>query len=391
MNPVKAIDSLRLAVAIVLILSLISFGFHLSDTVAFKLFSRLGLYSAIELWGQEEALKEAYFYKKLDNQAVQCQLCPRGCVLTPGKRGFCQARQNRNGKLFSLVYGRPCSIHIDPIEKKPLFHFLPATPAFSVATVGCNLKCLFCQNWQISQVGPEAVSAAYIGPRELIDQVKQSGAPAIAYTYTEPTVFYEYMLDVAKLAHAEGIRNVMHSNGYINPEPLRELCRYLDAANIDLKGFRQKYYREMTQGNLDSVLESLIILKQEGIWVEITNLILPGLNDDKESITEMCLWIKNNLGSDVPLHFSRFHPMYKMLSLNPTPIATLEKAKAIAEACGLKYVYIGNVPGHAAESTYCPKCGKPVIRRSGYAILGVDLDEQGKCKNCQEGISGVWR
>jgi len=338
----------------------------------------------------QEPLKEAYFYQKLENQVVQCQLCPRRCVIQPGKRGFCQVRENRDGKLFSLVYGRPCSVHIDPIEKKPLFHFLPASSAFSIATVGCNLKCLFCQNWQISQARPEDVESVYLEPQELVRRVRQAGSPTIAYTYTEPVIFYEYMLDTAKLAKEQGIRNIMHSNGHINEEPLRQLCKYLDAANIDLKGFSQKFYNEMSLGNLDSVLKTLKILKEEGVWVEITNLILPGHNDDTETIAKMCLWIKENLGGDTPVHFSRFWPMYKMLSLNPTPIATLEKARKIAKDCGLKYVYIGNIPGHIGESTYCPNCGKVIIKRSGYSILGVNLDEQGRCKFCEENISGVW-
>ena len=225
----------------------------------------------------------------------------------------------------------------------------------------------------------------------MIIRVKATDSPTIAYTYTEPVIFYEYMLDTAKLAKAQGIRNIMHSNGYINEEPLRKLCKYLDAANIDLKGFTQKYYSEMTAGHLNPVLEALKILKQEGVWVEITNLLLPGLNDDTQTIIKMCLWIKENLGDDVPIHFSRFRPMYKMLSLSSTPITTLEKARSIAQDCGLKYVYIGNVPGHIAESTYCPGCGEVVIKRSGYSVLGVNLDEQGRCKFCQEKISGVWK
>jgi pyruvate formate lyase activating enzyme len=247
------------------------------------------------------------------------------------------------------------------------------------------LDCVFCQNWQISQARPEEVNYTYLEPEELIEKVKKSGTTIIAYTYTEPTIFYEYMYDTA------GIKNVMHSNGHINEEPLRQLCKYLDAANIDLKGFSQKYYGEMTLGNLDSVLRALKILKEEGVWVEVTNLILPGYNDDEETIIKMCLWIKENLGDDVPVHFSRFWPMYKMLSLNPTPIAALEKARRIALDCGLKYVYIGNVPGHLGENTYCPSCGKAVIKRSGYAILEVNLDEEGRCKYCGEKISGVWQ
>jgi len=354
-------------------------------------FGLIGICFSLSYLLAQEPGKEAYFYQKLENQVVQCQLCPRRCVIPPGKRGFCRVRENRNGRLFSLVYARPCAIHIDPIEKKPLFHFLPGSLVFSIATASCNLRCLFCQNWQISQVKPEQVNSVYLEPQELISRVKATDSPTIAYTYTEPVIFYEYMLDTAKLAKAQGIRNIMHSNGYINEEPLRKICKYLDAANIDLKGFTQKYYSEMTAGHLDPVLEALKILKQEGVWVEITNLLLPGLNDNTQIIIKMCLWIKENLGDDVPIHFSRFRPTYKMLSLSPTPITTLEKARSIARDCGLKYVYIGNVPGHIAESTYCPGCGEVVIKRSGYSVLEVNLDEQGRCKFCQEKISGVWK
>jgi pyruvate formate lyase activating enzyme len=337
----------------------------------------------------QEKLKEASFYQTLEDKAVQCLLCPRRCIIPDKKRGFCGVRENRAGILYSLVYAKPCTINIDPIEKKPLFHFLPSTAAFSIATVGCNLKCKFCQNWQISQARPEETGYVYLEPADLVKKAKASGAPTIAYTYTEPTVFYEYMLDIARIAKKEGIRNVMHSAGHINEEPLRQLCKYLDAANIDLKGFSEKYYNEMSLGHLDSVLQTLKILKQEGVWVEITNLVLPGYNDDEGTIRKMCLWIKENLGEGVPLHFSRFWPMYKLTALSPTPLETLEKARKIALGCGLKYVYIGNVPGNDAENTYCPKCNKAVIKRSGYTILEVNL-ENGRCKFCGEEISGVW-
>jgi len=379
----KALANLKLILALVLFLSLLSLCFYLPDLLA-------PLKNSHIAGSAQERLKEAYFYKKLDNHGVQCQLCPRKCIIQPGKRGYCEVRENRNGVLYSLVYAKPCAIHIDPIEKKPFFHFLPSSYALSVATAGCNLDCVFCQNWQISQARPEEVKYTYLEPEELIERVRKSGTTTIAYTYTEPTVFYEYMYDTAKLARAGGIRNVMHSNGHINEEPLRQLCKYLDAANIDLKGFSKKYYSEMSQGDLDSVLKTLKILKEEGVWVEITNLILPGYNDDDETIIKMCLWIKENLGDGVPVHFSRFWPMYKMLSLNPTPLATLEKARKIALDCGLKYVYIGNVPGHEGENTYCPGCGKAVVKRSGYSILEENLDEQGRCKFCGEKIPGVW-
>jgi pyruvate formate lyase activating enzyme len=235
------------------------------------------------------------------------------------------------------------------------------------------------------------VEFTYLEPQELVKKVKASGRPTIAYTYNEPTIFYEYMLETAKLAREQGIKNVMHSNGYINEEPLRQLAKYLDAANIDLKGFTDDYYANLTEGTLDPVLQSLKILKQEGVHLELTNLILPGYNDDEKSIIRMCLWIKENLGADTPLHFSRFLPWnaYKLTALSPTPIETLERARQIALDCGLKYVYIGNVGGHPAENTYCPRCKKIVIKRAGYMVSEINL-ENGKCKFCGERIEGVW-
>jgi pyruvate formate lyase activating enzyme len=337
----------------------------------------------------KDNLKEALFYQKLDNKAVQCQLCPRYCFIANGARGFCQARENRDGTLYTLVYAKPVAIHIDPMEKKPLFHFLPSTPVFSIATAGCNLRCKFCQNWEISQAKPEEVDYVYLEPKDLISKVKESGSPSIAYTYSEPTIFYEYMLETAKLAKLFGIKNVMHSAGYINEEPLRRLAKYMDAANIDLKGFSNDYYARMCEATLEPVLNSLKILKQEGVHLEITNLVLPGYNDDPDTITKMCLWIKENLGPDTPLHFSRFFPMYKLINLSPTPVEALEKARKIALGCGLRYVYIGNVAGGAAENTYCPKCKELLIERKGYFVLQNNIKD-GKCKFCDEKIAGVW-
>ncbi|MFH1128423.1 MAG: AmmeMemoRadiSam system radical SAM enzyme [Candidatus Omnitrophota bacterium] len=334
--------------------------------------------------------KEALFYKKLDSKTVQCHLCPRFCVISDGKRGYCRIRENNGGILYTLSFAKPVSLNaLDPIEKKPLFHFLPGTKTFSLSTAGCNLNCKFCQNWEISQKAPEEVEFVYLEPQELIDKVKASGLNIIAYTYTEPTIFYEYMLETAKLAKAGGIRNVMHSNGFINPEPLQQLAQYLDAANIDLKGFSDDYYVKMCAGTLAPVLASLKILKQEGVHLEITNLVLPSYNDDADSTKKMCLWIKENLGADTPLHFSRFWPMYKLAQLNPTPIETLQRLRQAALGCGLKYVYIGNIGTNPAENTYCPKCGKIVIGRRGYFIVENNIID-GKCKFCAERISGVW-
>lgn len=337
-----------------------------------------------------EQLKEASFYQKLERNSVQCQLCPRRCLVADGERGFCGVRQNRKGVLYTLVYAKPVAIHIDPIEKKPLFHFLPSSTAYSIATAGCNLKCKFCQNWEISQSRPEEVEYVYLEPKDLVKKVKDSGSPTIAYTYSEPTIFYEYMLETARLARQEGLRNIMHSNGYINEAPLRALAKYLDAANIDLKGFSEDYYAKLTSGTLSPVLNSLKVLKEEGVHIEITTLLLSGFNDDEGTLKKMCLWIKENLGPDTPLHFSRFFPMYKLTSLNPTPVESLEKARQIAIQCGLKYVYIGNIPAGPAENTCCPKCKNIIIERRGYFIVQNNLKD-GKCKFCGEKISGIWK
>ena len=348
------------------------------------------LFSLTTSLSASEKLKEASFWQKLKDKVLQCQLCPRSCVIPDGKRGFCGVRENQNGTLYTLVYAKPVAIHIDPIEKKPLFHFLPSTSAFSIATTGCNLKCKFCQNWEISQAKPEDVEYTYIEPKELVEKALESGAPTIAYTYTEPTIFYEYMLETAKLAKQRGLRNMMHSNGYIQEVPLRQLCKYLDAANIDLKGFSDEYYAKLTEGTLEPVLRSLKILREVGVHLEITNLILPGFNDDEETIKKMCLWIKDNLGVNTPVHFGRFFPLYKLANLNPTPVETLEKARQIALECGLKYVYIGNVAGNPAENTFCPRCKKIVIGRKGYFVTENNIID-GKCKFCREEIKGIWK
>lgn len=349
----------------------------------------ISIFFVFPLKSFSEELHEASFYKKQNDGFVNCRLCPRLCVIALGKRGFCGVRENRGGILYSLVYGRPCSVHIDPIEKKPLFHFLPGSKAFSIATVGCNLKCKFCQNWQISQADVDDVQAIDLSPQELVRKVKESGAKVIAYTYSEPTIFYEYMLDIAKLAKKDGIKNVMHSAGFINEEPLRGLIPYLDAANIDLKGFDDKFYKDLTFGRLEDVLRTLKILKEKGVWLEITNLLLPGLNDDPGQIRRMCEWIRDNLGPETPLHFSRFWPMYELANLSPTPVEELIEARKIALDTGLKYVYIGNVAGNSAENTYCPKCGRVVVKRSGYVIEEINLKD-GKCEYCSEVIDGIW-
>jgi len=331
----------------------------------------------------------AAYWESLDDSFVRCGLCPRRCVVPPGGRGYCEVRENRDGVYYTLTYGNPCALHVDPIEKKPFYHFLPTTTAFSIATAGCNLDCKFCQNWHISQARPEELANYDLPPEELVAAAVRSGAPSIAYTYSEPTIFYEYMLECAKLAHDSGLRNVYHSNGYIQPEPLRELAVYLDAANVDLKGFTEDYYREMSNASLAPVLRSLKILKEEGVHLEITTLLVPGANDDPEMLTEMCRWIVDNLGATVPVHFSRFHPQHRLRNLPPTPVERLDRAREIALREGLRYVYVGNVPGHEANSTYCPACSTELIHRIGYSVE-VTAMETGRCSACGAAVDGVW-
>ena len=333
--------------------------------------------------------KEAMFYKKLDENSIQCRLCPRNCILKNGMRGFCRAREPKGGKHYTLVYGNPTAVHIDPIEKKPFFHFLPATSVFSIATAGCNFRCKNCQNWQISQSTPEETYNQYLPPEAVVEAAIKSKCPAISYTYTEPTVFYEYMYDTAKIAKARGIRNVYHSNGSINPEPAEELSLYLDAANIDLKGFTQEFYSKLPEGDLETVLNTIKILRKNRVHIEITNLIVPSFSDDMKTIRNMCRWIRDEVGKDTPLHLSRFYPTYKLNNLSPTPIKTLEEARKAAMEEGLQYVYIGNVAGHEGENTYCPRDGKILIRRIGYQILENNI-VNGKCKFCGLDIPGVW-
>jgi pyruvate formate lyase activating enzyme len=351
---------------------------------------------ALPQTSKAEALKKGLiktklspYFISLEGGEIQCELCPKHCRVSKGKRGACKVRENRDGKYYSLVYGNPCAVNLDPIEKKPFFHVLPATGSFSIATAGCNFQCKFCQNWEISQVPPEEVYGIDFPPEMVVEKAKEVKARSIAYTYVEPTIFFEYMLDTGQLAKKAGLLNVCHSNGFVNPDPLRSLCKVLDAANIDLKGYTESYYQEVCSGELAPVLESLKILKKEKVHVEITNLVIPTKNDEMSVIKEMCLWIRKELGPDTPLHFSRFYPLYKLRSLPPTPVSTLEKARAVASSVGLEYVYVGNVPGHEGENTYCPKCKKLLIQRTGYMIGEVHL-KGGKCGYCGKPIPGIW-
>jgi pyruvate formate lyase activating enzyme len=329
------------------------------------------------------------YYTSLGGGEIQCELCPKRCSLSNGKRGYCGVRENRDGKCYTLVYGNPCAIHLDPIERNPFFHVLPGTTSLSVATAGCNFECKFCQTWEISQASPEDVYSYDIPPETIVKKAREMGAHSVAYTFVEPVIFYEYMLDIGSLAKKAGLLSVIHSNGFINPGPLQNLCTVLDAANIDLKGFTESFYRELCDGELSPVLETLKALKQKGIHLEITNLIIPFKNDKMSMVREMCLWVKRELGADTPVHFSRFYPLYKLKNLPPTAVSTLEKARAVALSAGLEYVYIGNVPGHEGENTFCPRCKNMVIQRTGYMIGEMHLKE-GKCGYCGKPVPGIW-
>jgi pyruvate formate lyase activating enzyme len=333
-------------------------------------------------------MKEAMFYEKSEDNKVHCLLCPQNCHISEGKRGFCRVRENRKGKLYSLVYAAPCSTAIDPVEKKPLFHFLPGSTSYSIGTAGCNLRCQWCQNWEISQANPEDVYSIEYSPEQIIANAVDSNCKSISYTYTEPTIFYEYVYDCAKLAHKKGLKNIMVTNGFINQEPLKKLYKYIDAANIDLKAFSDEYYRKICSARLQPVLDAIKAVKKMGVWVELTTLVVPTLNDSDAEITRMCEWIKNEVGSDVPLHFSRFFPCYKIKNLPPTPEDTLIRLKKIADK-SLDYVYVGNIHIENTENTICPKCRTDNVMRSAFTVLSNKITN-GRCVKCGNKIPGVW-
>lgn len=331
---------------------------------------------------------EARFYRRLASNVVQCGLCPRECVVADGQRGYCNVRENRRGTYYTLTHSQICTAHIDPIEKKPFFHFRPGTTAFSVSTGGCNVNCKFCQNWEISQVPLEKLQRQRATPNDLARAASEHQCPNLAFTYSEPIVATEYYLDTAEAGHALGIRSVFVSNGFVRPEPLQRLCDRMDAIKIDLKGFTEKYYREVVNAELRPVMDTLVAIRKRGVLLEIVYLVVPTLNDSEADLRAMARWVRAELGVDVPLHFSRFFPLYRLRNLPPTPLETLERAKAICDAEGLHYVYIGNVPGHPAENTYCPKCRKMVIERVGLTTRKVKLNN-GRC-SCGQKIPGVW-
>jgi len=339
--------------------------------------------------GTEEPLPVSYCHIPHTGTYVQCNLCPIRCIIADGERGHCRVRENRGGRLYSMVYGNPCAVHVDPIEKKPFYHYLPTAPAFSLATAGCNLRCLYCQNWQISQVAPEEIQNADLPPEDVVYHASQQHAPVIAYTYSEPTIFYEYMVDTARLAREAGLRNVVISAGFISREPLLELCQVVDAIKIDLKGYDEEFYRDVCEGELGPVLDAIRTIYESGTHLEIVNLVVPTLNDSLEQLRALARWVARDLSPDVPLHFSRFHPQYKLTNLPPTPVETLERAREVSLEEGVRFVYMGNVPGHPGNHTYCPFCGETLVVRQGFSVAEYHL-QGGACAYCGEPISGVW-
>ena len=337
----------------------------------------------------EGSLHEAMWYEKLAGGMVHCTLCPNSCRLPEGKIGLCRVRKNVGGKLYSLSYGQLASAHVDPVEKKPFYHVLPGSKAFSLATPGCNMRCLFCQNWEISQAFPWEVRTTAATPEQVVAEALRSGAQSIAFTYSEPTIFYEYMLDIAKLAKAKGLKTLVISNGYICPGPLKELLPFIDAYKVDFKAFDPAFYAELTGGNRDAVLQTMKIIRASGVWLEVVNLLVTGKNDDEKQVRALARWVKENLGDDVPLHFSRFFPMHKLANLPPTPVETVLRAREIAMEEGLKYVYCGNIPSDAGDSTHSPKTGQIVIERQGYFVVRNDLVD-GVAPDGEK-IPGVWK
>jgi pyruvate formate lyase activating enzyme len=334
--------------------------------------------------------KEALLYEKLPDNRVRCHLCAHRCLIAEGGLGICQVRENENGTLYTLVYGRTISQHVDPIEKKPLYHFYPGSTAYSIATPGCNFRCAWCQNWEISQMPRlEHLIAGYeASPEQLVEQAQQAGCQSIAYTYTEPTIFFEYAYDTACLAQAAGLANVFITNGYMTAEMLETIAPYLDAANVDLKAFRDQTYRKYIGARLQPVLDSLKKLKQLGIWLEVTTLVIPGINDDSTELQDIATFIAQELGVDTPWHISRFFPDYKLTDVPVTALGALYRARDIGLAAGLRYVYVGNVPEAEGQDTHCPGCGQTLIQRSSLTMLENHI-QQGCCPACGYVIPGV--
>lgn len=341
------------------------------------------------LGGISSIYKRPAMFQEETARGIMCRICPNECVLKEGETSKCNNRRVHESKLYTMAFGNPCSANVDPVEKKPLYHFLPGSRAYSIATAGCNLVCLNCQNWTISQTGPDKTRNIDLMPDKVVEESIKNNCKSIAYTYTEPVTFYEYVFETATLAKRAGIKNIIKSNGYVNQEPLKKLCTVIDAANIDLKAFSESTYLKLSGAKLQPVLDSLKTYKDSGVWLEITNLIVPSWTDNLDEIRSMCKWLSSNGFNDTPLHFSRFYPLHKLEQLPPTPIDTLKKAYDIATDEGLKYVYTGNAPGNEISDTACPSCKTTAVARRGYRIASNSIAE-GKCSKCGSDIKGIW-
>jgi len=339
--------------------------------------------------GQPRIYRRIAMFQEETARGIMCRICPNECVLKEGELSKCNNRKVYNSKLYTLAFGNPCSANIDPVEKKPLFHFLPGSRTYSIATAGCNLVCLNCQNWTISQTSPDKTRNYDLMPEKVVEECIKNNCDSIAYTYSEPTTFYEYVYETAILAKKAGIKNIIKSNGYINGEPLKKLCSFIDGANIDLKAFNESTYLKLTGGKLQPVLDSLKVYKDMGVWLEITNLAIPTWTDNLDEIRSMCRWLSDNGFSNTPIHFNRFYPLHKLEQLPPTPLEILNSAARIATEEGIKYVYSGNVPGNEKSNTECPSCKSTIVVRQGYRITSNAITD-GKCDNCGNTIDGVW-
>jgi len=335
------------------------------------------------------APRPARWYEKLPDDWVECGLCPRGCKVSHDERGTCGVRENRGGTFYTLVHSRPCSLVLDPVEKKPFFHVLPGAGALSVATPGCNLDCKSCQNWEIAQARPEQIPTQTLTPKDVVRIARQRRAPLVACTYTEPVVFAEYCFDIAVAGNRRGVKTVLVSNGYIQERPLQDLCEVIAAYKVDLKAFTDSFYRDYCAGELKPVLDTLKRLKRFGTWTEIVVLLIPTLNDSASEIRDLARFVRDEVDPEVPVHFTRFHPSYRLTNLPATPVSTLERARTVAMEQGLRFVYLGNVPGHPGENTYCPDCQTLLIRRLGMATVENRL-EKGTCPDCHRKIPGIW-
>jgi pyruvate formate lyase activating enzyme len=335
-------------------------------------------------------MKEAMLYSPLEEGKLQCDLCNHRCILLPSKRGICGVRENREGKLYTLVFGRAISLNVDPIEKKPLFHFFPGSKSFSLAAMGCNFRCLQCQNYEISQIPREEgrIKGSAVPPHQIVSMSKEYQCQSISYTYTEPTIYFEYAYETAVLAKKEGIKNIFVTNGYMTEEVLKMIQPYLDAANVDLKSYQDEFYKKICGARLQPVLDSLRLMRQMGIWVEVTTLVIPTLNDSDREFEEIAQFIVS-LGQEVPWHLSAFYPTYKMMNLPRTPASLLHRARKIGLKAGLRYVYCGNIPGEEGEDTFCPHCERKMIERVGFRVLKNDV-VNGKCPHCHTKIDGIW-